>query len=88
MINNIDSLRKQIDLVDEKIIEALADRIKLVKEIGKIKKANNFPFLDQKRWQEVLETRLKIAQSKGLSQKFIKQIFDILHEYSLEVEQK
>lgn len=88
MNHDLENLRKKIDLVDQKLIKALAERVKLVVKVGKIKKANNLPVLDQKRWQEVLETRLKLAQSKGLSQKFFKQIFDILHKYSLEMEQK
>ncbi len=40
--------RKQIDKIDEELINVLAKRINIVREIGKYKKENGIPPLDEK----------------------------------------
>ena len=50
----IDDYRKIIDEQDEKILCALNERIKAVREIGKIKKSKGLPVLDLKREEEIL----------------------------------
>lgn len=48
-------LRGRIDEIDKQIIELLEERIKVGKEIGKIKKELNLPIKDEEREREVLK---------------------------------
>lgn len=48
-MNNLDKHRKEIDKIDDSIIELLERRFNLVVEIGQYKKENNLPVFDAKR---------------------------------------
>jgi len=88
MDNLLADWRKQIDRLDEELINVLAKRINIVKKIGKYKKENGIPPLDQKRWQEVLKSKLSKARLLNISEKFVERIYNIIHEHSLEIESK
>jgi len=80
--------RKQIDKIDEELINVLAKRINIVREIGKYKKENGIPPLDEKRWQEVLKSKLSKTCLLNISEKFIKKLYEVIHDHSLEIENK
>lgn len=86
MNNELDNLRKKIDALDEQLLEILAKRIAVVKKVGKYKEANGIPPLDEKRWQEVIRTKILKANMLNLSESFILKIYNIIHEYALETE--
>ena len=48
-MNSLDKYRKEIDKIDDSIIELLEQRFNLVVEIGQYKKENNLPVFDVKR---------------------------------------
>ena len=54
--NNIGDLRKQIDIIDDKIIDLLKERLDVVKEVGKIKhsQGGKFSFIRSGREAEML----------------------------------
>lgn len=76
MKNKLDGLRKQIDEIDESIINLLAKRMKIVKKVGLLKKKQNIPAFDSVRWQKVIKSK------KG----FIKKIWEIIHKEALKIE--
>lgn len=86
MENKLKYLRQQVDINDLEILKTLAKRQELVKKIGKLKKNRQLSPLDQKRWNEVLESRLRCAKKLKLSTKFVKKLYQLIHEYSLEIE--
>ncbi len=88
MKNQLDYLRKQIDKIDNSIINSLARRIQIVKKIGQYKKSKNIPPFDKFRWQQVLTTIMKKSKSLGLDQKMIKKIYHLIHKQSLKIETK
>lgn len=81
-------LRKVIDNADNELLNALKKRQDAVTEIGKLKKMNNLPVLDSKRWNEVLQSRIKLGEKYGLPEKLVKTIYEAIHEYSLQTEEK
>lgn len=87
-MNTLEKVRKQIDQADAKLINILSDRMKLVKKIGIYKKLNGLPPLDKKRWNDVLESKLKLSQSQGLNVDFIRKLYELIHEQALLLEQK
>jgi len=60
----MEKARKEIDEVDEKILELLGKRIGLAKEIGKEKKQENISIYDPVREQEVLKKLYKKNKGK------------------------
>ncbi len=87
-MDQLNKLRKEIDMADKELLTALSKRFTSVKKIGELKKSQGLPPLDKKRWQKVLKSRLELGKNSGLSEKFIKKIYDVIHKYSLEIEVK
>lgn len=80
---DINSLRTQIDECDEALVELLAKRMQLAKEIGAFKKHNNMSVLQQDRYNEILEKRMAQAENLSLDKDFIKKIFQTIHTASV-----
>lgn len=85
--NQLQELRQKIDSLDGELLRVLAERTGVVKEIGNVKKANSLPFFDEKRWKEMLESRLALASKLSVSPEFVKELFELIHQHSLELEQ-
>ncbi len=79
----LDELRAEIDAVDELLIWALSNRMKLVTEIAQVKYDSGLEALQKKRWNEVLKQVSKKARSMGLSNNFIVKLFNSIHRESL-----
>ena len=86
MDKSLERLREQIDALDEELLNILAKRINVVREIGKYKKARSIPPLDEKRWQEVLKSKLSKAHSWNVSETLVESLYNLIHEHSLEIE--
>lgn len=78
--------RECIDQLDERLLQILRERITHVREIGRIKKSKGLPLRDECRWQEVLESKQDLAGQLGLSPQFVEQLFQLIHEHSLDLE--
>jgi chorismate mutase len=78
--------RKEIDKIDLEILKLFAERFKIVLEVWKLKKENNIPPLDEKRWNEVLQKIVEKWKSFWLSGEFIVDVWERIHEESLEIE--
>ena len=52
---DIEKLRKEIDLIDERILELLRKRMRISAEIGRMKREKGIPIYDERREAEVLE---------------------------------
>ncbi|MFC6999819.1 chorismate mutase [Rufibacter roseus] len=76
-------LRNLIDYLDNELINVLARRSSVSKQIGIIKKENKMNLLQTGRWEQVMEQRLSKAQREGLEENFVKAIFQEIHQYSL-----
>lgn len=74
----IEELRRQIDQVDRQLIETLAKRECLVKQIHAIKKRQDLALYSAEREREILANAGQIATMKGLSIKPIKQLYLIV----------
>ena len=72
-------LRAAITGVDARIIQDMAERMKWVEEIGKLKHEQNIPVLQLNRWETLLEDHIAKAQQVGLDGEFIKAVFELIH---------
>ena len=84
--NKLEEYRKQIDIIDTKIVELFSKRFELVKQIGKIKQKNKIPVVDNNRFQKVVKKVENIAEKQGISKDFIEEIYNIIHKYACELE--
>ncbi|MEN6428191.1 MAG: chorismate mutase [Phycisphaerales bacterium] len=72
-------LRAEISQVDDKILQDLAERMKWVEEIGRLKQEHHIPVLQLTRWENLLESHLAKAQKAGLDADFVKALFELIH---------
>lgn len=83
---NIDQLRAKIDIIDENILYALGSRMKISRQIGEYKKNNNIAILQTSRWDAILAKVVEKGGEYGLSEKFLKAVFNAIHEASVEIQ--
>jgi chorismate mutase len=80
---NLTVLRRQIDAIDENLLELLAKRMRISREIGIYKKEHNMPILQTPRYGEILENRTKAGASMDLNSDFIEKMLKLIHEESV-----
>ena len=82
----INILRKEIDEIDNKLIELLSERMKVSNKIAQIKKESNISVLQINRWNKLLLDRMEYADIKGISGNFVKEIFELIHKESVKLQ--
>lgn len=83
---NLVHLRAEIDEIDMHLLELLAKRMRISREIGVYKKEHNMPILQAPRYSELLERRASMAQSMELNIDFVQQIMKEIHEESVRLQ--
>ena len=79
----ITQLRKQIDELDNEIMDVLARRMKVCREIGEYKKTHNMTVLQTNRYNEILNKRGAQGTLTGMDAEFIARVFENIHEESV-----
>ena len=79
----ISLLRHQIDKIDNDIMDLLAKRMRVCREIGEYKKEHNIQVLQTGRYNEILDKRGVQGSLTGMSPEFVKQVFEHIHEESV-----
>lgn len=79
-------LRMQIDSVDNQLLHLLAQRMAISTDIATIKRNNNISVLQSSRWEQLLSNRMEQGLQIGLSQPFIKDIFEKIHSESVRIQ--
>ena len=77
------SLREQIDMSDQAVLDALGKRMKVAELIGQLKKDNNVAVLQNKRWNEILGKMVLEGEERNLSEEFILRLFKAIHQESI-----
>jgi len=86
--NQLNTLRTQIDVIDNNLLETLGKRMKVAVSIGKLKKKKNVAVLQTKRWNEILGKMILQGEKKGLSEEFILRIYKAIHQESINNQKK
>jgi len=82
------NLRAQIDVIDNKLIEMLGERMKVSDGIGEIKKKRNVAVLQTNRWNSILGNMILEGEQKGLSEEFVLRMFKAIHQESINHQEK
>ena len=85
---NITALRKQIDEIDNSLIEILSKRMRISREIGLYKKEHGMTILQTARYSEILDKRGAQGSLLGIDPECIKKIFESIHEESVNQQMK
>ena len=80
---SLSALRRQIDGLDNDLLELLAKRMRVSQEIGTYKKEHNMPILQAQRYDEILKDRIAQAEKMGMDGEFMKTILMAIHEESV-----
>ncbi len=80
---SLEALRRQIDECDNNLLELLAKRMRVSREIGQYKKEHNMTVVQTGRYTEILDKRGAQGVLCGMSPDFIRTIFEAIHEESV-----
>lgn len=80
---DLSDLRRQIDEIDEQILEIMAKRMRISCEIAQYKKENDVQVLQAGRYDEILTKRSQDGVSMGMSEEFVKEVFEAIHAESV-----
>lgn len=80
----LSALRQQIDEIDAQLISMMATRMKVAREIGRVKRDSNMPILQSSRWEDVLGRSVAEGVKQGMSGEFVRRIFEAVHQESIE----
>ncbi len=81
--NGLAQLRKDIDEIDNELIDLLAKRMRICRKIGEYKKENGLTVVQTRRYNEILDKRGVQGSLKGIGSDCIKDIFAHIHEESV-----
>ena len=79
----ITTLRRQIDEIDNQVMELLSKRMSVCREIGHYKKEHNMTVLQTSRYNEILDKRGAQGSLCGMDPMFVKTVFEAIHEESV-----
>lgn len=76
-------MRRQIDELDNQLMDILSKRMRVCREIGKYKKEHNMTVLQTSRYNEILDKRGAQGSLCGMDPSFVKTVFEAVHEESV-----
>ena len=80
---NLNILRQQIDQLDNELLEVLNKRMRTCREIGQYKKEHRMQVVQIGRYDDILKSRIKLAEEMGMSGDFMKTVLQAIHEESV-----
>lgn len=83
---DLSALRRQIDEADDQLLELIAKRMRVSKEIGTFKKEHNMTIVQTDRYDEILTKRITQATEMGMNPECIRVILEAIHEESVRVQ--
>jgi chorismate mutase len=82
-LNRLSGLRESVDEVDSQLLDLLAARMRIVREMGQLKAEEHVSTLQPNRWQEIIHDRVKKGIGLNLSEDFILQLMQSIHEEAI-----
>lgn len=80
MKDKLEKIRKKLDETDRKIIDALAKRQDIIRDVSELKITDRKEIRDFEREEELLEKITRLAREAGLDRYFAEELFkDIIH---------
>ncbi len=83
-LSTIENFRQQIDELDEEIIHLIAQRMRLVRDIGFVKKDKNIAIFQPERWRALAEGCRRRAEKNELSHQFVDMFLEAIHQEGID----
>lgn len=84
---DLSELREKLDEIDYKILESLANRFNIAKEIGKLKKEQSIKIQDKNREKFIINDRTKKLDSLGYNDPlFVSKLFNLIMKKSRKIQ--
>ncbi|MDE6010802.1 MAG: bifunctional 3-deoxy-7-phosphoheptulonate synthase/chorismate mutase type II [Muribaculaceae bacterium] len=83
---NLTTLRRRIDQLDNELLDVLAKRMNVSREIGEYKRVHGIPVVQSGRFGDIMASRVLAARSMGMTEEFIRTVFSAIHEESVGVQ--
>ena len=80
---SLETLRRHIDEIDNNLMELLAKRMRISREIGQYKLEHNMTVVQTRRYNEILDKRGAQGVLCGMAPEFVKSVFEDIHEESV-----
>ena len=85
-MRDLQSLREEIDQLDEQLWEVIGKRADVVRQIGEWKRLHGEQVIQPERWQEVLQHCQSVADKHGLSETVVQEVMEAIHNESVRIE--
>ena len=85
-MRDLQSLREEIDQLDERLWEIIGQRADVVRQIGDWKRLHSEQVIQPERWQEVLQHCQSVADKHGLSETVVHEVMEAIHNESVRIE--
>jgi chorismate mutase len=82
----LQNFRTEIDTIDKQLVDLLAQRFDVVKELGNYKKHHSIAILQPDRWSKLFQDRQIQSQELQLEKGFIDRLFKIIHHQSISLQ--
>ena len=76
-------LRRQIDELDDELLDVLNRRMAVSRQIGIYKREHRMPVVQIGRHDEIMQKRLAAAAEMGMSPDFMRTVLSAIHEESV-----
>ncbi len=84
LINWLEQFREQIDSIDAQLLELLAQRMDIIKQIGAYKCEHNISVFQLRRWEKIIKSRTNQGEQLGLDEDFIIKLLQLIHKVSIQ----
>ena len=82
-LSELEQMRHNIDRIDNYMLELMAERMEVAESIGEYKKKQGVTILQTSRWDEIVKDRVRTGLSKELTDIFVKEMFEAIHQESI-----
>ena len=78
----LEALRQQIDAIDTQLVDLLAQRLKVVEEVAKVKQQHDLPTFHPAREENLISARRAQAAQAGMDPDFVEDLFRTMLRHS------
>ncbi len=81
--HTLETLRNEINEIDDDLLQILSSRMKVADKIGEYKKRNGITILQTNRWNDIIDKTMAVGNKLGLSRKFLEKLLKSVHQESI-----
>lgn len=80
------NFRAQIDAIDTALVDLLAQRFDIVRQVGAFKRTREMDAVQPVRAQAVKDAAVSMGVAQGLDEAFMRKLYDALIDYAHDIE--